>query len=76
MEDLHHSANIFLGYFHYFRGDIDLLTVDWKERHKTRLAHLNPREIGFFYHTTNLLKDKERGELLLYLSRHLAFWRS
>jgi hypothetical protein len=61
MEDLHQSANILLAHYHYYKGDIDIPSVDWKDWHQTRLAHLNTHEVGFFYTTAQLLKEKSRG---------------
>jgi len=56
--DVHRGANILLTHFHYNKGDMDPFNIDWKNRHTSRLAHLNPRETGFMIMTSRLIKER------------------
>jgi hypothetical protein len=64
IEEVHQGANILLAHFHYYIGDLELLKIDWKERHKTRLAHLSTHEVGYYYYVVELLKEKSRGKYI------------
>ncbi|KAF2122493.1 hypothetical protein BDV96DRAFT_560903 [Lophiotrema nucula] len=64
IEEVHHSANVLLAHFHYYVGDIDLRTINWKERFKTRFAHLSTHEVGFYYLVAELLKEKPRARTI------------
>ncbi|KAF2189594.1 hypothetical protein K469DRAFT_562001 [Zopfia rhizophila CBS 207.26] len=59
VENLHRGANILLAHYHYYKGDMHLPEIDWKQRHTIRLAHLSPPEFGFFIRSTELVKEKE-----------------
>jgi hypothetical protein len=61
ISELHHSANVFLAYYHYCTKACDPFTIDWKTRHTTRFAKMTRNEIDFLLKTSNMAKERSRA---------------
>jgi hypothetical protein len=58
IEELHHSANVFLSHYHYVTKMCNPFKINWKYRQTTRFQGYTPSEIRFLHKTKEMVQEK------------------